>query len=176
MTHPAPSIEVVPASPDQEPVLANLLELYAYDFSEFRDIELGEDGRFGYKALPLYWREPGRYPFLVRLDGKLAGFVLVTKGSGVSGDTTVWDMVEFFVLRAYRRRGIGTEIAHQVWRKFPGHWEVRVMESNVSGCQFWKRAVSAFSGDAIHPARVHKNGRWWHVFAFEAKQISHSAT
>ena len=73
---PSAHIELIAATPDQEPILANLLELYAYDFSKFHNLELGPDGRFGYRPLPLYWREPGRHPFLVKLDGRLAGLVL----------------------------------------------------------------------------------------------------
>lgn len=130
MTRPPAHIEIIPAAAEQQPILANLLELYAHDFSEFHDLDLGPDGRFGCKRLPLYWSEPGRHPFLVRVDGKLAGFVFVKRGSEVSGDETVWDMAEFFVVRGYRRRGIGTEIAHEVWKRFPGLWEVRVMQSN----------------------------------------------
>jgi predicted acetyltransferase len=143
---PFAHIEVIPATLEQEPVLANLLELYAYDFSEFHDLILGEDGRFGYESLPRYWSEPNRHPFLVRNDGKLAGFALVKRGSEVSGNDTAWDMAEFFVLRGYRRRGIGTQTAHQLWRQFSGLWEVRVMESNVSACQFWARAISTYTG------------------------------
>ncbi|MGD0436124.1 MAG: hypothetical protein ABSB86_06650 [Bryobacteraceae bacterium] len=70
-------LEVILASPEQAPILANLLELYAHDFSEFHPLDLGENGRFGYRSLPLYWSEPGRHPFLIRLGGKLAGVVLV---------------------------------------------------------------------------------------------------
>jgi len=68
---PSAHIEIIPARPEQEPVLANLLELYAHDFSEFHDLELGSDGRFGYGGLPAYWSDPGRYPFLVWVEGKL---------------------------------------------------------------------------------------------------------
>lgn len=124
-------IEVIRARPKQESILANLLELYAHDFSEFNVLELGADGRFGYSRLALYWREPGRHPFLVWVECKLAGFVLVKRGSEISGNETVWDLAEFFVLRGCRRRGIGTQAAIEVWRRFPGPWEVRVMESNV---------------------------------------------
>jgi predicted acetyltransferase len=113
---PFPRIDIIPAGPEQESILANLLELYAHDFSEFHDIRPGPDGRFGYRGLPLYWSEPDHYPFLVRMEGELAGLVLVKKGSAVSGNEVVWDMAEFFVLRGYRRRGIGTQIAHEVWR------------------------------------------------------------
>ena len=134
-SHPAP-IEVLAAAPEQAPILANLLELYAHDFSEFHDIDLGADGRFGYRHLGLYWSEPDRHAFLVRVNGMLAGFVLVKRGSEVSGNETVWDMAEFFVIRGYRRRGVGTQVAHEVWRQFPGTWEVRVMQSNSFGLPF----------------------------------------
>jgi predicted acetyltransferase len=169
---PSARVEVVPAGPEQEPVLANLLELYAHDFSEFHDLELGADGRFGYSSLPLYWSEPGRYPFLSRLDGELAGLVLVKKGSEVSGNETVWDMAEFFVLRGYRRRGIGTQIANQVWNRFPGFWEVRVMQSNVPARDFWEHAISKFTAETIHPARIEKDGKGWTLFSFESKPVA----
>ena len=56
-------LEVILATSEQEPILANLLELYAHDFSEFYDLTLRADGRFGYDQLPLYWREPGGIHF-----------------------------------------------------------------------------------------------------------------
>src|SRR5262249_23093675 len=93
------------ATPSDAEVLSNLLELYVHDLSEaFPSIELGEDGRFGYPKLPLYWSEPERrFAFLLRCDGRLAGFVLATCGSPAAEDPEVFDVAEFFVLRRYRR-------------------------------------------------------------------------
>src|SRR5690349_15513914 len=93
------NIEIIPALKDQQPILANLLELYVYDFSEFLDLKLGADGRFGYKYLPLYWENADRHPFLIMVDGHWAGFVFVRRGSEISGDEDIWDMAEFFVVR-----------------------------------------------------------------------------
>jgi predicted acetyltransferase len=169
---PSAHIELIPAAPEQAPLLANLLELYAHDFSEFHDVEPGADGRFGYKHLPLYWSEPGRHPFLVGMDGKTAGLVLVKRGSEISADESVWDMAEFFVMRRYRRRGIGTETAHEVWRRFPGLWEVRVIRSNHPAHHFWERAIAAFTGETIHSVRVEKGGEYWHVFSFESGRVA----
>jgi predicted acetyltransferase len=169
---PSAHVELIPATPQHEPVLANLLELYAHDFSEFHHLELGADGRFGYRHLRLYWSEPGRHPFLVRVDGKLAGLVLVKRGSEISGTKSVWDMAEFFVVRLYRRRGIGTEIAHEVWRRFPGLWEVRAMRSNRPACHFWEGAISAFTGKAIQSVRVEKGGECWRLFSFESGRVA----
>jgi len=164
-------VEIVPATCGHQPLLANLLELYIHDFSEFLDVELGPDGRFGYPPLHLYWNKPGRHPFLAQVDGKWAGFALVKKGSEISGNENVWDVAEFFVLRGYRRQGIGTQIAHQVWRRFPGMWEVRVLESNVNARDFWARAIATFIGREIHPVRVETGGKRWEVFAFESKRV-----
>ncbi len=162
------NIEVTPARRDQEAILANLLELYAHDFSEFHDVAVGPDGRFGYKSLPLYWSEGERHPFLVFAEGRLAGFALVKRGSEFSGDDAVWDMAEFFVLRGYRRRGVGTHVAHHVWKSLPGRWEVRVMESNVAGHDFWARAIAKFTGTEARAVPVQKDEKSWKVYSFEA--------
>jgi predicted acetyltransferase len=166
---PPAHLEVIEAAPAQAPILANLLELYAHDFSEFHDVAPGPDGRFGYPRLPLYWSEPGRHPFLVRIDHNPAGFVLVKRGSDLTGNQAAYDITEFFVMRRYRRRGMGTRIAHEVWKRFPGPWEVRVMPSNTSACQFWARAIAAFTGEQTQPVRLHKGNDDWHLFRFESR-------
>ena len=95
-------MEVVAATPEQEPILANLLELYVHDFSEFLDLDIGEDGRFGYPSLSLYWSEPGRHPFLIRADGKLAGLALVKRGPRppVVRRSGTWRSSSFFAAAA----------------------------------------------------------------------------
>ena len=149
-----------------------MLELYAHDFSEFIDLKLGADGRFGYAHLHLYWEEPGRHPFLIRAGGHLAGFVLVRRGSEVSNDADVWDVAEFFVARGFRRLGVGTAAAHEVWRKFTGRWEVRVIDRNRKARQFWARAIHDFIGEAVEPFTSDRDGHRWHVFSFESKRGS----
>src|SRR5258708_4784193 len=106
---PEPRIEILPALIDQKSILSNLLELYSHDFSDFLDIEVGPDGRFGYGDLDLYWSDPHHQPFLIHVDAKLAGFFLVQ--SMPQDEGVVWDMAEFFVMRQFRRRAIGTRAA-----------------------------------------------------------------
>jgi predicted acetyltransferase len=167
---PPAQIELVHAAPEHAPILANLLELYMHDFSEFYSVEIGADGKFSYPSLTSYWSEPDRFPFLVKTVGNLAGLALVKLSSAAVGTGKVWDVAEFFVLRAYRRQGLGTRLAHQLWRQFPGPWEVRVMRSNVAGGKFWRQAIRAFTGSRVGPRLVKKDGVSWHVFAFESRQ------
>src|SRR5438046_4504205 len=132
-------IQVIPASLDQAPILANLLELYAYDFSDILKLRLGPDGRFGYDQLPLYWSDPDRHPFLIAVDDCWAGFALVSNGSKLAPNEDVWDMTEFFIMRSYRGKGIGAHVSHTVFERFPGKWEVRPLHRNEGSKTCWKR-------------------------------------
>lgn len=167
---PLPRVELIPAGPEQEPTLNNLLQLYAHDFSEFHNVNIGDDGRFVYRCLPLYWTEHARYPFLIRVNGKLAGLALLNRGSEISRNENVWDMAEFFVLRGYRRRGVGTRVAHEAWTRFPGPWQVRVMQSNASARNFWAKAIAAFTGQMNDPYGLEIGGEAWNVFCFESSR------
>ena len=165
---PAPQVEVLPAAAEQAPVLANLLQLYAHDFSEFLDVEIG---RMESSPTTLFhsigWKRAVILS-VIRVDGKLAGFALLKKGSAFSGNENVWDLAEFFVLRGYRRRGIGTLAANQLWTRFPGSWEVRVMQLNVAAQRFWKQVISGFVRGEVSPVPFEKDGEKWTVFSFDS--------
>jgi len=155
------------ATPDEGPVLAQLLELYVHDMSEFFDIAIGSAGRFGYARLPLYGSEPDRHlAFLIRAGGQLAGFVLVTRGSPGTDGPDDLDVAEFFVLRAHRRAGVGRKAAALLWRRMPGHWVVRVAEWNRPALAFWRSTVRACTGGAFSETRRTDDARGWCVFRF----------
>ncbi len=138
-------IQLVEATPADTPVLGNLLELYQYDFTEYTDDDLGPDGRFGYRYLDAYFTEPDRHAFLIKAGGQLAGFVLVRRAPSAAGAGDVADMAEFFVMRKYRRRGVGAEAARRAFDAFPGRWEVRAMAANLPAHAFWRRVIAAYT-------------------------------
>lgn len=157
-------LELISACSEHQSVLAHLLELYIHDFSEFVPSDVSDDGRYGYGKLPLYWSDPHRHPFLARLDGKWAGFALVQQI-----DNRVCDIAEFFVLRCYRRQGIGAQLAAQVWRRFPGPWQIRVRTANAPARQFWESAIAKFTGQPPHATTSDHDGVLWHVFTFQSR-------
>jgi predicted acetyltransferase len=149
--------------------LSNLLELYIHDVCDlFPSVELGADGRFGYPKLPLYWSEPQtRFAYLVREQGRVAGFALATRGSPVTADPHVLDVAEFFVIRKYRRLGVGRRAALLLWKCLPGKWTVRVSEGNRAALAFWSDIVAEFtSGTAVESTRPGEPNAW-RVFSFE---------
>lgn len=137
-------VVVSPAGLDEKPVIARLLQLYHYDFTEFLPLKLGANGEYAYRYLDVYWDpEPGeqRYPFLVRADGELAGFALVR----FINDTYL--MSEFFVLRPYRQHGVGREAALAVFRKFPGKWIIHQVSRNLPAQSFWRRIIAEYTDE-----------------------------
>ena len=140
-------VSLIPVPESQRQIITNLMQLYKYDFSEFAEIgspygEVGPDGRFIYEGLESYWREDGRFALTVEADGRLAGFVLVNRWSALdrSLDHAV---AEFFVLRKYRRIGVGSRAARALFGRWPGRWEVAVARYNKAALCFWRRAIRA---------------------------------
>jgi predicted acetyltransferase len=109
------------------------------------------------------------------VDGQLAGFALVSKGSRVSADPRVWDMAEFFVARGFRKRGIGAAAAHEVWRRFPGPWEVRVVESNRAALSFWEVAIGAFTHSKAEWVIAETQEGRWRVFSFVSPAVAEAS-
>ncbi|WP_437812654.1 GNAT family N-acetyltransferase [Sorangium sp. So ce1078] len=151
-------------------LLSNLLELYIHDLSDvFPGIEPGADGRFGYDKLPLYWSErERRFAFIIRCAGRIAGFVLATRGSPAAEDPDVLDIAEFFVLRRYRRSGVGRRAAVLLWQRLPGKWTVRVSEGNAGALAFWRGVVSEFTNGAATDTTRPGHPSPWRVFSFES--------
>ncbi|WP_088833277.1 GNAT family N-acetyltransferase [Paenibacillus tyrfis] len=135
-------IVVSKAAAEQKSVVRNLLELYKYDFTEFDPEDVNEHGLFEYPYLDHYWTEEGRHPFLVHVDGKLAGFALIRE---LEADERVYSVAEFFVMKKYRRHGVGREMAFDLFSRFPGQWEVAQMEENEPAQTFWRRIVDEYT-------------------------------
>jgi predicted acetyltransferase len=143
-------LEIVEALSSQAHIIQNLMQLYVHDFSEqwsgMERGELGGDGLFPeYPYLDSYWREGNRIPLLVRHDGNLAGFALINDHSH-SGLPVDRNMAEFFIVRKHRRGGVGTNVAHTIFSRYPGQWEAAVAKRNVGALAFWRSAVR------LHPA------------------------
>ena len=129
------NIEVVEASQADQPVVRRLLEFNAYDFSEFDGRDLGPHGEYGYRYLDHYWVEgESRRALLFLVDERLAGCALIRKGSP-------HQVAEFFVLRKYRRHGVGSVAARKVLDLWPGEWVTHEVVGNDRAVTFWRQAI-----------------------------------
>jgi predicted acetyltransferase len=138
-------VQTKEAAPEDKYILERLMQLYLYDFSAIEGFDVGRDGLFETTSLDSYWRESGRYPFLICADNQVAGLLLVNSHTCIEENSGAKSIAEFFVMRGYRRRGVGRFAARQTFDKFPGKWEVRQMTRNAAGQSFWRTVIGEYT-------------------------------
>jgi predicted acetyltransferase len=165
------TVELQRVTTTERATLANLYELYLYDFSSIEGGQIGDNGRYSSPdALDPYWDDPERHAFLIRSDGQLAGFGLAKRGSALAGDLKAMDLAEFFILRATRRGGIGRQAAALIWRYWPGPWVVRVLIHNPEAVGFWEAVIADhtqgnYRRDSVSQTE-YSPPRQWVIFRF----------
>lgn len=136
--------ELIYASGDYKNAIKNLMQFYIYDFSEFVDCDVEEDGLFkAYPDLEDYWNEgANKYPYIVMKDEKYAGFVLVKT---IKLEKNHFSIAEFFIMKKYRRAGIGKAVARQIFNLHKGQWEVSQRENNKPAQEFWNKVINEYT-------------------------------
>ena len=147
-----PEVELHPAQIEDKAILRHLLELYAYDFSDYDGADVDEHGLYGYQRLDHYWTEEGRSHFLVRVSGKWAGLALVREVTLPDG-RPARSIAEFFIMRKYRRQGVGKVVAQRLFDMFPGAWEVGQIAENCPAQTFWRAVIADYTGGRFEEVR-----------------------
>ena len=148
------------------PLVRRLIQLYIYDLGGDRwGVEA--DGTFGSPGWHRrFWRRDHGHHFVVRLDGRPAGFALVRERAHFAG-AGVREISEFFVLRKYRRRGVGTRAARALFARFPGRWEVAVLTWNPAQ-RFWRGVIRRVALGRVGASRRHHGDLTFVVWHFDA--------
>ena len=92
-------------------------------------------------TLDAYWDNPDREPFIIRVDGELAGFALVKKGVGGAPH----QIGEFFVMAKFGGKGVGRAVAVDIFDRFPGHWLIHEMWNNYKAQAFWRGVINGYT-------------------------------
>lgn len=136
--------EIIKVSLDHSETLTNLMQYYIYDFSEFIDVHVEENGRFGEYPINDYWAEDHHFPYLVRFNGNYVGFALV---KWIKTETkSYFSIAEFFIMKKYRRTGLGKSVAKDLFRLHKGNWEVFQVLKNEPAQSFWKSVIKEYTG------------------------------
>lgn len=137
-------VELTRVDYSDRPVLRNLTELYLYDFSVYNNDDVNKHGLYNW-SIDWFFTDSDRHPFFIMVDGMYAGFVILRNDlAWIAGEGT-HDMMEFFVMRKYRGRGIGREAAIRSFNRFPGCWEVRILMKNTPAQGFWKQVINGYT-------------------------------
>lgn len=143
-------IHVEPASKEQKEICRHLMQLYQHDLSEYNNEDIGNDGLFDYRYFDAYWteegRQEGRIPYLVSVGNAVVGFVLKNMYSYLHRNEPTHSIAEFFILRKWRSKGIGSQVAIEVFGQFPGEWEIGQERDNEPAQRFWRRVIAEYTG------------------------------
>ena len=136
-------IEIAEATKEEIPIIQNLARFYVYDLSEYQKRKCPEDGLFEDEDYIRFWTKPGYYPYLIKCQGEIAGFVFVEKG-GSSTDID-YHIAEFFIVRKFRGRGISMFVANKIFQKYSGNWEVMAISRNAPAVKFWEKTIAEYT-------------------------------
>lgn len=161
---PVAEFRIVKVDRLEDQVLKNLLEHYLHDMAQWFGFDSLEDGSYSYSTDHI-WDE-GLDVFLTYANLIPIGFAIVGSGESWVGDKNARDLDEFFVVRKYRRKGVGLKLAEHVWNLYPGRWVVRVFQRNVPALPFWRVAVSGYTGGSYAEEVCEVDERDWSYFTF----------
>lgn len=137
--------QIIKASKEYKNIVGNLMQFYFYDLSEFVKCDVEDNGLYrAYEYLDDYWNEENhRFPYLVKQDGKYIGFVLVRLIE--SEEENYFSIAEFFIMKKYRRKGIGQAVANKIFDLHRGQWEVFQIETNKPAQAFWHKTIDEYT-------------------------------
>ncbi len=158
-------LEIERVGPESEPILANLLEYYIHDMAPWFGIDIGDDGRYGYDMSRHWQADDGVY--LARVDGEPAGFALLSTAGEWLQEPNAFDVEEFFVVRKFRRRGVGKEFISTLWEQQTGIWLIRVLQANLPAVPFWRHAIGAYTAGDYREDQRTVDGQSWYFFWFD---------
>lgn len=153
-------VQLFRAKMEDRQLIENFMQFYMYDFLDFMHLEVQPDGLFSaYPDLDGYWIDNKRFPYIIRLSESPVGFVLV-RWTGA-----FFSIAEFFVHKKYRRGGIATKAAMEIFNLHKGPWEVFQIEKNHAAQRFWQKIIDIYTGGAF--SNQLESGKW--IQRFESR-------
>ena len=142
------TIQLIPATLADYPVIQNMARFYTYDLSGecgwlSQDWALSSDGLYACFDLKNYFEDPSRRAYLIRVNNELAGFVLLNQI--IIDVRTDWNVGEFFILAKFQNKGIGSYVTKIIWDQHPGNWEVAVIPENRTALAFWQKTIAQYT-------------------------------
>jgi predicted acetyltransferase len=141
-------------------IINNLYPLYLHDLAEIRNVLPNKYGVFEddekYHTLEqqipvfdIWWEKEGvLFPYLIKVDGLPAGFILVTTPPYLF-DNCDFMINEIFILRPYRGKGIGENGVREVFNLHRGKWMLFTTptDKNLNTVSFWRKTLSGYTNN-----------------------------
>lgn len=138
-------IKIHETAADLARTLEDLYRLYVQEMASY--VEVGSamsDFDRHLRGLSKYWDDEAHRAYLIYACGEIAGFCLVRE---YPGEAATHDIEQFFIVDAFKRKGIGRLALRQILDLYPGKWLIRVLKENERALLFWRQAIEACVGN-----------------------------
>lgn len=96
--------------------------------------------------------ETDREVLSIERDDQSVGFAVLQR-QATRESTSLYLVLEFYVIPEYRALGVGAAAARLLFDRFEGRWEIRSLSSDARAIAFWRRVTSRYALGAIDEHR-----------------------
>jgi len=123
--------------------------LFLHDLSEFNEeLEIDErSGLFEMEEFDWFFEKEGLTPYFIVHEGKRIGFMLLQSGPFVNKERYDYLVHSFFLLRKYRRKGLGKQACVRLFDQLPGRYAIGQLSNNEPAVAFWKNVYRSMGID-----------------------------
>lgn len=162
------NVQIEIAKATEKEALRILLTAYLSELRQYNTNPIAEKTPIDYPYFDQYWLEEKRIPLLFKQAGENIGFALLNDFVLCPPFDATISMAEFYILPAFRKKGIGLMVASRIFKNYPGRWEIREMEKNIISQQFWRKVIGAFAGGEFRETWVSEGSNRFLVQVFES--------
>lgn len=108
---------------------------YEDEFSPISGKKKNQDGKY---PIDVDWRLPN-IGYYWKDGSKIVGFSIIEPIDGYS------EIVDFYVIPAYRKKMVGTNMAFALFDRHPGPWRIRQIPGSEAATKFWRKAIDEYT-------------------------------
>lgn len=130
-------------------IFDELAQNYEDEFSPTSGKKKNQDGKY---SIDVDWRTPN-VGYYWKEASQIVGFSIIEPIDGYS------EIVDFYVVPAYRKKMVGKNMAFAVFNKHPGPWRVRQIAGSEAATKFWRRIIGEYTNGNYTESQI-ENPPW----------------
>ena len=133
---------------NQKELLFNVFQHMLYEMTQFYDNEFDDKGLIHYGYFDEYFIDPKRSAYFIYHDNTLIGFFMLHPYPYFE-QSIDYNLAEFTIFPAFRRKGYGTLAVQLMFQKFKGIWEIKFNTKNVKAHNFWMKVTKNYQPEVL---------------------------
>lgn len=122
----------------------NIVQKYLYEMTNYYDMGMIDElGNYEYKYFDSYFEDRERAALFIYNDEALIGFAMINDYSCL-GNRIDHAIAEFTIFPHYRKRRLGMRSVQEIFKQYPGRWEIKYSIKNKAAEALWTKAAKKY--------------------------------